>query len=211
MLEVVTVEAGPGSRLGRGDDVITNEDERPMSMFGRFSSFLWFIVVGGVAAMTVGGGALEVAAQSSDSQATTEEAPDFALQTLDDESFRLQDHQGEVVVLNFWATWCAPCRREIPHFVTMQKELGDQGLQFVGVALERDAGPDKVRAFAEKMEINYPVGLGDGSIAEKYGGVRGLPMTFIIGPEGTIREHVRGMTTESMIRPTLEALLKEAS
>lgn len=137
-------------------------------------------------------------------------APGFTLETLDGELFRLKDHRGKVVVLNFWATWCPPCRREIPMFVKLQKELGDKGLQFVGIALERDAGPKKVRAFAEKMDINYPVGLGDGAIARKYGGVRGLPKTFIIGPEGHVQGHIPGMATESMLRPGLEKLLAKS-
>jgi peroxiredoxin len=144
-------------------------------------------------------------------QGTHTEAPTFALRTLSGETFRLEAHRGEVVVLNFWATWCPPCRREIPDFVSLQKDLGDQGLQFVGVALERSAGPEEVRAFADKMGINYPIGLGDGSIAKKYGGVRGLPMTFVIGPDGKIRKHVPGMTTEDRLRPVLESLLQESS
>jgi cytochrome c biogenesis protein CcmG/thiol:disulfide interchange protein DsbE len=138
-------------------------------------------------------------------------APDFRLNTLGGESFHLDAHRGEVVVLNFWATWCPPCRREIPDFVALQRELGPQGLQFVGVALERSAGPDEVRAFARKMNINYPIGMGDGTIARKYGGVRGLPMTFVIGPDGSIRKRVPGMTTKERLRPTLTALLDEAS
>jgi len=115
------------------------------------------------------------------------------------------------VVLNFWGTWCPPCREEIPMFVKLQRELGNEGLQFVGVALERSAGPKEVRAFTQKMDMNYPVGLGDGSIARKYGGVRGLPMTFIIGPDGIIQGHIPGMATESMLRPGLEKLLKQTS
>lgn len=147
--------------------------------------------------------------QSSDP--SSPKAPDFILETLEGDSFRLRDHRGEVVVLNFWGTWCPPCRREIPIFVKLQQEFADQGLQFVGVALERDAGPEKVQAFAEKMNINYPIGLGNGRIAQKYGGVRGLPKTFIIGPEGEIRGHIPGMVTESMLRPGLEKLLEETS
>lgn len=148
---------------------------------------------------------------TADASAQPKDAPNFALETLDGDTFRLRDHRGEVVVLNFWATWCPPCRREIPTFVKLQRELGDRGVQFVGVALERSAGPKKVRAFAEKMNINYPIGLGDGTIARKYGGVRGIPRTFVIGPEGKIRGHIPGMVTESMLRPGLEKLLEEGA
>lgn len=152
-----------------------------------------------------------VAQKGHSSDAEPPEAPNFTLDTLGGDTFRLRDHRGEVVVLNFWATWCPPCRREIPDFVKLQRELGDRGLQFVGVALERSAGSEEVRAFAEKMNMNYPIGLGDGTIARKYGGVRGLPRTFVIGPEGKVRGQIPGMATESMLRPGLEKLLKEAS
>lgn len=186
-----------------------------MSIFRRFSIPRLFWVLPGIflfGLVAVGVVSMDASAPATNEQETERrEAPNFTLNTLEGDTFQLQDHRGEVVVLNFWGTWCPPCRREIPHFVTMQEELGDRGLQFVGVALERDAGPDDVRAFAEKMNINYPVGMGDGTIVKKYGGVRGLPMTFIIGPEGEIRGHVPGMTTESMLRPKLEALLEEAS
>ncbi len=145
------------------------------------------------------------------SDLASKDAPDFALETLRGDTFRLSEHRGEVVVLNFWATWCPPCREEIPMFVDLQRELGSDGLQFVGVALERNAGPEKVQAFAEKMNINYPIGMGDGRIAKKYGGVRGLPMTYIIGPDGTVEGHIPGRATESMLRPGLEELLEEAT
>lgn len=150
-------------------------------------------------------------AAENEPQTERDEAPDFRLETLGGETFHLRDHRGQIVVLNFWGTWCPPCRREIPDFVSMQADLGDRGVQFVGVALERSAGPKEVQSFADEMGINYPIGLGDGSIAQKYGGVRGLPMTFVIGPEGRIRKHIPGMTTEDLLRPLLEQLLREAS
>jgi cytochrome c biogenesis protein CcmG/thiol:disulfide interchange protein DsbE len=138
-------------------------------------------------------------------------APNFTLDRLNGDSFRLQEHRGEVVVLNFWATWCPPCREEIPDFVRLQEDLGDRGVQFVGVALERDPDPQAVRDFAENMNVNYPIGLDDGSIAQKYGGVRTLPTTFVIGPDGEIRGRIPGRTTEERLRPALEQLLAETS
>lgn len=174
-------------------------------------SLLTGVLLGGVLVGVGVFGGTEPAPQWAESERAGDEAPAFSLRTLDGEVFRLEAHRGEVVVLNFWATWCPPCRREIPGFVSLQKDLGDEGLQFVGVALERSAGPEEVRAFADKMGINYPIGLGDGSIATKYGGVRGLPKTFIIGPGGTIQGHIPGMATESMLRPGLERLLERTS
>ena len=177
----------------------------------------WFwSFLAGVLVVIVGAGVVTTHQSESvpswaTSDLTDEKAPDFSIETLRGDSFRLSEHRGEVVVLNFWATWCPPCREEIPMFVDLQRELGEEGLQFVGVALERSAGPEKVRAFAEKMNINYPIGMGTGRIAKKYGGVRGLPMTFIIGTDGTVEGHIPGRATESMLRPGLEALLDETA
>jgi len=181
----------------------------------RIPSWVWSLLAGALLVGAVAGVSgvfqSESVPQWPAAEGVPEDAPSFALKTLDGEVFRLEEHRGEVVVLNFWATWCPPCREEIPMFVELQHELGDQGLQFVGVALERSAGPDHVQAFAEKMDINYPVGMGDGRIAEKYGGVPGLPRTFIIGPGGEIQGHIPGMATESMLRPGLEKLLQMRS
>ncbi|MFP4228559.1 MAG: peroxiredoxin family protein [Salinivenus sp.] len=180
------------------------------SSSGWLGSFaLGLLVTGGLGVLVLSEQPDSPATSTNDDTSAT--APDFSLETLDGDTFRLSDYRGDVVVLNFWATWCPPCRQEIPDFVSLQQDLGDQGLQFVGVALERDAGPDEVRDFAEEMNINYPIGMGDGSIAEKYGGVRGLPMTFVIGPEGTIQKHIPGMTTEERLRPVLESLLEETT
>lgn len=133
-------------------------------------------------------------------------APDFTLPTLEGGTFDLSEHRGEVVVLNFWATWCGPCRIEIPDFVRLQEELGDEGVQFVGVSLD-EAGFEVVRPFAEEFGINYPLVVDDGALAEQYGGVYGLPTTFIIDREGRVRRAVPGMMTEEMLRPMLEELL----
>ncbi|MDX1530308.1 MAG: TlpA disulfide reductase family protein [Rhodothermales bacterium] len=124
-----------------------------------------------------------------------EQAPDFEGTTLRGEPFRLSDHRGEVVILNFWATWCAPCVAEIPAFVRLQDELEGAGVRFVGVSQDAD-GEAAVRPFAERFRINYPLLLdSDFAISRRYGGISYLPTTFVIDREGrVVRQQVGGLS-----------------
>jgi cytochrome c biogenesis protein CcmG/thiol:disulfide interchange protein DsbE len=122
------------------------------------------------------------------------------------DTLRLSERRGEVVILNFWATWCPPCREEIPMFIEMQRELGDEGLQFVGISLDRE-GFEVVRPFAEDMGVNYPMVVDDGTVAPMYGGIPTVPTTYLIGPEGRVHGYAPGLVTESVLRPRVEELL----
>lgn len=135
-------------------------------------------------------------------------APDFTLKTIDGKTFQLADYRGKVVVLNFWATWCPPCRQEIPDFVRLQKELGPRGVQFVGVSLDEE-GPQVVRDYMKDMEFNYPVIHDDGTAHELYGPIGSLPTTFVIDRNGAARYFSGGMLTDEYLRPALEKLLNE--
>jgi len=110
-------------------------------------------------------------------------APAFTLTNLEGKSISLADFRGKVVVLDFWATWCPPCKREIPDFIDLQKEYGSRGVQIVGIALDE---PEKVRAFAQQNGMNYPVLLGSDEVTMRYGGIEGIPTTFIIDKSGRI-------------------------
>lgn len=155
------------------------------------------LIVGGIAPSAVG--------QSSADEASRR-APDFALEQMNGNTFRLSDHSGEIVVLNFWATWCPPCRKEIPGFITLQEEFKDRDVTFVGVSLDED-GFSSVRPYAEKMGINYPLVVDDGSVAPQYGGVRILPSTVLVGPDGRIQHRKKGYFPEEQLRRQLNAML----
>jgi peroxiredoxin len=134
-------------------------------------------------------------------------APDFSLTDLSGHNFRLSDYCGKVVVLDFWATWCDPCKREIPHFIEMQSKYASQGLQVLGVSMDDDEPP--VREFQQQFKMNYPVALGSPELADQYGGILGLPITFVIDRNGRIAARHVGATDASVIEAEVQKLLAQ--
>jgi cytochrome c biogenesis protein CcmG, thiol:disulfide interchange protein DsbE len=132
-------------------------------------------------------------------------APEFSLPDMSGQQLKLSDYRGKVVLLDFWATWCDPCRDEIPHFVELQNKVGDQGFQIIGVSM--DDGPEPVRDFYRKFKMNYPVVMGNAQIGELYGGVLGLPIAFMIGRDGRIYSKHIGATEVSLLEREIEAQL----
>ena len=135
-------------------------------------------------------------------------APDFTLQSLDGKSLRLSDFRGKAVVLNFWATWCEPCKIEMPWFVDLQKKYASEGLQILGVAMD-DASPQEIGKFAKQMEVNYPVMVGKDSVGDAYGGVQFLPATFYIGRDGKVIERVFGIKGRGEIEDAVKKALAQ--
>ena len=131
-------------------------------------------------------------------------APAFTLTDITGKSVSLSDFKGKVVILDFWATWCPPCRREIPDFITIQNEFGAKGVQVVGIALDE---PGKVQAFARANGMNYPVLLGTQETATLYGGIEGIPTTFIIDRKGKIVERFEGFRPKETFVATIQAHL----
>ncbi len=119
-------------------------------------------------------------------------APDFELPTLDGRKVKLSDYRGKAVLLNFWATWCPPCKVEMPWFVDLQKQYGNDGLVVLGIAMD-DTTPQKIAAFASEMGVNYPVLLGTDQVSDDYGNVQYLPTTFYIGRDGRIVAKMDGL------------------
>lgn len=127
-------------------------------------------------------------------------APDFDLKVLDGngKTMKLSSLRGKAVVVDFWATYCGPCKIEMPWFVELQKKYGPEGLQIVGVA-EDDAGEKAISDFTHKMGINYPILLGTEKVADLYGGLDGLPTTFFLDRSGKVIDRQLGLISESVI------------
>jgi thiol-disulfide isomerase/thioredoxin len=133
-------------------------------------------------------------------------APDFSLQSLDGKTTRLSDFRGKAVLLNFWATWCGPCKIEMPWFVDLQKEYGAQGLQIVGVAMD-DASKEDIAKFAKDMGVNYPILLGKEAVGDEYGGVPALPESFLIARDGKIVDKIIGLRGKAEIEDAVKKAL----
>ena len=132
-------------------------------------------------------------------------APDFALRDLDGHPLSLSTFRGKVVLLNFWATWCAPCKLEMPVFAAWQRQYGPQGLEVIGISMDDDAAP--ARRMIKQLKLNYPVVMGDERLGARYGGVLGLPLTFLIDRKGIVRARFQGETDTRVIEQQLKSLL----
>lgn len=112
-------------------------------------------------------------------------APQFDLKDSNGKSAKLSDYKGKVVLLNFWATWCGPCKIEIPWFAEFEQQFKDKGFAVLGIAMD-DEGWEVVKPYIEKHKVNYRVIMGNDSVANIYGGVESLPTSFIIDRDGKI-------------------------
>jgi peroxiredoxin len=132
-------------------------------------------------------------------------APELSLTDLNGNILRTANYKDKVVLVNFWAAWCKPCAEEVPQFIALQKKYQDQGLQVVGFSVEDDA--TELRDFCRQYQMNYPVVPSDLKIADAFGGVLGLPTTFVIGRDGRIHGKHNGATNFSALEQEVVALL----
>jgi peroxiredoxin len=135
-------------------------------------------------------------------------AQDFKVELTNGESFQLSDHRGKIVLMNIWATWCAPCHDETPDFVDLYEQYKDQGLVILGVSID-EQGRSVVKPFMEKYNVNYPMVIDDGSIMDKYGPTMGIPTTYIIDKKGNLQYFAVGALTQKELEPKLVKLLNE--
>ncbi len=136
-------------------------------------------------------------------------APAFTLTDLSGHQIDLAAYRGQVVLLNFWATWCAPCREETPELIRLKNEYQSQRLRIIGISLDDD--PKPVLEFYRRFKMNYPVAVGDAAVAERYGGILGLPVTFIIGCDGRIQAKYSGKVDIPRVEQEMKQLLRARS
>lgn len=132
-------------------------------------------------------------------------APNFVRMDLDHRKVDLSAYRGKVVLLNFWATWCGPCLTEMPRFVEWQQRYGSQRFQVLSVSMDDTVAP--VRSVNAKLKLNYPVVMGDEKLGTAYGGILGLPVTFVIDTDGRIRATYQGVADLPSIEHEIQTLL----
>ncbi len=157
-----------------------------------------------VLSLIVGGPVAVVAQDFCDAKRTPAKL-NFTFKDMNDTKVKLEDFRGNVIVLNFWATWCGPCKTEIPNFVELQKQYGDQRVQFIGLSVDDTLA--KLKPYVAAHQMNYPVlqGRGNDAVLNAYGPVSALPVTVLITRDGTIcTRHVGPVE-----RDTLESEIKK--
>ncbi|HHZ79871.1 MAG TPA: TlpA family protein disulfide reductase [Candidatus Marinimicrobia bacterium] len=133
------------------------------------------------------------------------QAPDFTLSDMDGNEVSLSDFKGNIVIINFWATWCGPCRFEIPDLIDLQEKYNGD-LVILGVSLDYD-GPSVVPQFAERLGISYPILYGNGQIAQRYGGVTGIPTTFVIDRDMNVYKRYVGYRPQTVFEKDIQDLI----
>lgn len=180
---------------------MNNRKKRPKLSFGTVG---WILVLGFLAYQI----APQVKAAFGIDTATTSVAPSLQLPSLQGETVSLESYRGQVVLVNFWATWCPPCRLEMPGFQRVYEDKRDDG--FVVIALSTDRGDQQaVREFVEKRDLTFPVAMATGGVVNGFGSVRALPTSFLIDREGRIRQEVKGFFAEPTLRLAVNRLLEE--
>lgn len=179
-----------------------------------------FLIIGLVAGLIVGG-ILGARVQRRADQASASAvaplrpghsegqlAPDFQLSSLDGKPVKLSSYRGKAVLLNFWASWCGPCKVEMPWFAELQDRYRQRGLEVIGIAVDGE-GNDKIAEFVKKMNVNYTIVLGTDEVSDAYGGVQGLPTSFYIDRNGRIVKQVAGLISEEEIEDNIKEALQE--
>src|ERR1035437_7951858 len=144
----------------------------------------------------------------SKSSHNNNKAPEFTLVSTDGKDIRLSEYKGKVVIIDFWATWCGPCRKGIPDLIELQKEFG-KDIVVIGISLDTDT-KEEVIPFMQKIGINYPVAYGTFEVTQQYGGVEGIPTSFVINKKGEIVGKHVGLVPKSEYTDQINKLLNKS-
>ena len=151
--------------------------------------------------------AVAVLAGCSTPAKPAQSVPQFSLSSLEGKTVAMKDLTNKVVIVDFWATWCGPCREEIPHLNELYSELKGKGLEIVGISMDTD-GTDGVKDFAREFRIQYPIVMGDEKVAESFGGIIGLPTTFVIDRQGKVAKKYIGLPPADDMRKIVKELVE---
>ncbi len=135
-------------------------------------------------------------------------APDFSLRTVEGKKVSLSDYRGKAVLINFWATWCAPCKIEMPWLVSLRKQYAAQGFEILGVSEDdADTPRTKLAKFGQEEGLNYPLLVGDDAVSRKYGGVEFLPTSYFVGRDGKIVAETAGLVSKDEVEASIKKAL----
>jgi peroxiredoxin len=166
------------------------------------------MTVAGVLAMAGCAVAPEAVGAAVKAESARKPAPEFELKDADGKPVKLSDYKGKVVLLNFWATWCGPCKIEVPWFVEFEQNYRDQGFAVLGVSMDEE-GWEVVKPFVASAKVNYRIVIGDDMTAQKYGGVESLPTSFIVDRQGRIAAVHVGLVSKKDYQNEIVELLKD--
>lgn len=133
-------------------------------------------------------------------------APDFELSTLDGKKVKLSDLRGKAVLVNFWATWCGPCKIEMPWLADLQTKYASKGLVVLGISVD-EGSADKIASFSKEMGVNYTVLRTTDEVSDAYGGIDGLPTNFYVGRDGIVVEQVAGLVSKDVMESEIQVAL----
>jgi peroxiredoxin len=136
-----------------------------------------------------------------------DKAPDFTLKSVDGKTIKLSDYKGKVVIIDFWATWCGPCRRGIPDLVSIQTEFKND-LVIIGISLDAEKTIKDVPEFVKSYKINYPIVYGDEKVVMAYGGIQSIPTAFVIDKNGNVVDRHIGLVSKDTYVTKIKELLK---
>jgi cytochrome c biogenesis protein CcmG/thiol:disulfide interchange protein DsbE len=136
-----------------------------------------------------------------------DKAPDFSLKSVDGKTIKLSDYKGKVVIIDFWATWCGPCRRGIPDLVSLQTQFKND-IVIIGISLDAEKTIKDVPGFVKSYSINYPIVYGDEKVVMAYGGIQSIPTAFVVDKKGNVVDRHIGLVSKDTYVNKIKELLK---